>query len=68
ALNIDSPYPAVKELGRVMGFNESVVRRSLFKVDRLTSKSFDLVVSENAKDYKSHTNKVAEASQENDEK
>ncbi|MDR3078493.1 MAG: 30S ribosomal protein S6 [Rickettsiales bacterium] len=68
ALNIDSPYPAVRELGRVMGFNENLIRRGLFRVDHLASGSFDLAISENARDYKSHVNKAAEVSQENDEK
>jgi small subunit ribosomal protein S6 len=68
SINIDSPYGAVKELGRVMNFNENLIRRGIFKVDHLSLNSFDLAVSENAKDYKGYINKIVEASQPNDEK
>ncbi|MDR2777678.1 MAG: 30S ribosomal protein S6 [Rickettsiales bacterium] len=67
-INIDSPYAAVKELRRVMGFNENLIRHGIFRVEQPSTKSFDLAVSENAKDYRSHTNKIAEASQQDDEK
>lgn len=51
-LNIDSPYPAVKELERVMGFNENIIRKGIFKLDRLPTENSDLMVSTTAKDYK----------------
>lgn len=51
-LNIDSQYPAVKELERVMGFNENIIRKAIFKLDTLPTKESELMVSVNAKDYK----------------
>ena len=51
-MNIDSPYPAVKELERIMGFNENVIRKGIFKIDSLPTQSSELMVSVNAKDYK----------------
>ena len=51
-LNIDSPYPAVKELERVMGFNENVIRKGIFKLEIMPEKESELMVSINAKDYK----------------
>ena len=51
-LNIDSPYSAVKELERIMGFNENVIRKGIFKIDSLPTQNSELMVSINAKDYK----------------
>lgn len=51
-LNIDSPYSAVKELERIMGFNENIIRKGIFKINSLPSKGSELMVSVNAKDYK----------------
>jgi small subunit ribosomal protein S6 len=51
-MNIDSPYLAVKELERVMGFNENIIRKGIFRIDNIPEKSSDLMVSINAKDYK----------------
>jgi small subunit ribosomal protein S6 len=51
-MNIDSPYSALKELERVMGFNENVIRKGVFKIDNIPEKNSDLMVSVNAKDYK----------------
>jgi small subunit ribosomal protein S6 len=42
-LNIDSPYPAVKELERIMGFNENILRKGIFKIDSLPTKHSELV-------------------------
>ena len=46
-MNIDSPYSAVKELERIIGFNENI-----FRIDSIPSKPSELMVSVNAKDYK----------------
>lgn len=51
-LNIDSPYPAVQELERIMGFNENIIRKAIFKLDHLPTKESELFVSVNAKDLK----------------
>ena len=51
-MNIDSPYPAVKELERVMGFNENIIRKGIFALDKLPEKPSELMVSVNAKDKK----------------
>jgi len=48
-MNIDSPYPAVKELERIMGFNESIIRKGIFKLDQLPEKPSELMVFVNAK-------------------
>lgn len=50
-LNVDSDYPAVAELKRVMGFNEDVIRSNIFKVLKHESES-PLFASKNAKSYK----------------
>lgn len=47
-MNIDSPYPAVAELERVMGFNENLLRTAIFKLDALPTKPSDLMVSSTA--------------------
>ncbi len=49
---IDSPYPAVKELERIIGFNENILRKSIFRIDSLPSKQSELMISVNAKDSK----------------
>ncbi len=50
-LNIESEYPAVAELNRVMGFNEDIIRSVTFQVDEHQSESA-LLVSKSAKDFK----------------
>jgi small subunit ribosomal protein S6 len=49
--NIDSEYPAVAELKRVIGFNEDIIRSLTFKVEAHDKESI-LFVSATAKDYK----------------
>ncbi len=49
-MHIDSPYPAVAELERVMGYNESIIRKAIFKIDSIPTENSDLMVSVNAKD------------------
>ena len=51
-MNIDAPYPALAELERVMGFNESIIRKGVFKVDEISKEPSKLFVSVNAKDKK----------------
>ncbi len=51
-MNIDSPYSAVKELERIIGFNENILRKGIFRIDSIPSKPSELMVSVNAKDYK----------------
>jgi small subunit ribosomal protein S6 len=50
-LNIDSEYPAVAELKRVMSFNEDIIKNITFKVEAHQEES-PLFVSATAKDYK----------------
>lgn len=50
-LNINAPYSAVAELKRVIGFNEDVIRSSVFSVEEHQGES-PLFISVNAKDYK----------------
>jgi len=50
-LKINSAYPAVAELKRVMGFNEDVIRSAIFSVDAHKDESY-MFQSSNAKDYK----------------
>ncbi|MDR2077698.1 MAG: 30S ribosomal protein S6 [Rickettsiales bacterium] len=59
-MNVDSVYAAVKELERVIGFNENVIRKGIFRVDQFSSAGSELAVSENAKDYKIHPSKTVE--------
>ncbi len=49
--SIDSEYPAVAELNRVIGYNEDIIRSLTFTVDAHSGES-ELFVSANAKDYK----------------
>ena len=51
-LNIDSPYEAVAEMKRVIGFNEDIVRSNIFTVEAHSEHPSQLMVSANAKDYK----------------
>jgi small subunit ribosomal protein S6 len=60
-MNVDSPHLAVKELERVMGFSENLIRTGIFRVDVLASKNSELAVSENARDHKGYSTKVVEA-------
>lgn len=50
-LKINSEYPAVAELKRVMGFNEDVIRSATFLVEAHKDESY-MFQSANAKDYK----------------
>jgi small subunit ribosomal protein S6 len=50
-LKINSAYPAVAELKRVMGFNEDVIRSATFAVEAHKDESY-MFQSANAKDYK----------------
>ena len=50
-LKINSEYPAVAELKRVMGFNEDVIRNATFLVEDHKDESY-LFQSANAQDYK----------------
>jgi small subunit ribosomal protein S6 len=50
-LKINSAYPAVSELKRVMGFNEDVIRSATFAVEAHKDESY-MFQSANAKDYK----------------
>ncbi len=50
-LKINSDYPAVAELKRVMGFNEDVIRSATFAVESHKNESY-MFQSANAKDYK----------------
>ncbi|MDR0423663.1 MAG: 30S ribosomal protein S6 [Rickettsiales bacterium] len=47
-LNIDAPYSAVAEVERVIGFEENIIRKGIFKVDEFSKKT-KLFVSVNAK-------------------
>jgi small subunit ribosomal protein S6 len=49
-LNIDSQYPAVKELERIMGFNENILRKGIFKLEALPSEPNELAVTFNGKE------------------
>lgn len=51
-LHIESEFPAVAEIERIMKFNESIIRRVTFKLDELPAEDSSLMISENAKDYK----------------
>lgn len=48
--NIEGPFEAVKELERNMKFDENVVRKVVFKLDKLPSEPSELAISINAKD------------------
>ena len=50
-LKINSAYPAVAELKRVMGFNEDIIRSATFAVEAHKDESY-MFQSANAKDYK----------------
>ncbi len=50
-MNIDSEYPAVAELNRVMGFNEDIIRSVTFNVEEHQGETA-LFAAKNAKDHK----------------
>ncbi|MDR2778204.1 MAG: 30S ribosomal protein S6 [Rickettsiales bacterium] len=50
-MNVNSPHGAVEELARLMGFNENLIRKGIFAVDRFSSAGSELAISENARDY-----------------
>lgn len=51
-LYLDSPYPAVKELERIIGFNENVIRKGIFRIDSIPAEPSELMVSVSARDYR----------------
>lgn len=51
-MNIDAPYPAVAEVERIMGFDENIIRKGIFKVEEISKDPSRLFVSVNAKDKK----------------
>ena len=51
-MNIDAPYPAVAELERIMGFDENIIRKAIFRVEEISKEPSKLFVSVNAKDKK----------------
>ena len=51
-MNIDAPYPALAELERVMGFDENIISKGIFKVEEFSKEPSKLFVSVNAKDKK----------------
>ena len=51
-MKIDAPYTALAVLERVMGFNESIIRKGVFKVDEISKEPSKLFISVNAKDKK----------------
>jgi len=50
-LKIESEYPTVAELKRVMGYNEDVIRSAIYSVESFVDES-PMFVSINAKDFK----------------
>lgn len=48
--NIDANYPVVAELERVMGFDENIIRKGIFKIKSISKDPSKLFVSVNAKD------------------
>jgi small subunit ribosomal protein S6 len=44
-LNLDTPYPAVKELERIMGFNENILRKCVFKIDALPTEPSEFAIN-----------------------
>lgn len=50
-LNINSEYPAIAELSRVMRYNEDIIRSAIFKVEAHDIES-SLFVAPSAKEYK----------------
>jgi len=57
-LNIDASYDATRELQRVVGFNENIIRSNIFSVDKHQNPS-KLKISNDARDAKA--GKVSEA-------
>ena len=57
-LNADAPHDAVKELQRVIGFNENIIRSNIFAVKEHQNPS-KLKVSKDARDFKA--GKISEA-------
>ena len=51
-MNIDAPYPAVAEIERLISFNENIIRKAVFKVDKISDEHSKLFVSVNAKEKK----------------
>lgn len=51
-MNIDTPYSALSELERVMGFDENIIRKGIFKIEKISKEPSKLFVSVNAKDKK----------------
>lgn len=51
-MNIETPYPALVEVERVMGFDENIIRKGIFKVEKFSEQPSKLFVSETAKEQK----------------
>lgn len=51
-LHIESEFPAIAEIERVMKYDEKVIRRVTFRLDELPAEDSELMISENARDYK----------------
>ncbi|MFC1659399.1 30S ribosomal protein S6 [Pseudomonadota bacterium] len=51
-MNIDSDYAPIAEIERLMGFNENILRKAIFKVKGFSDEESDLIVSVDAKDYR----------------
>lgn len=51
-LSIETPYKALAELERIMGFDESLIRTAIFKIKQIAKEPSKLFVSVNAKDKK----------------
>ena len=48
-MNIDAPYSAIQELERVIGFDENIIRKAVFRIDSLPKNNSKLFVSVSAK-------------------
>ena len=51
-LAIDAEFAAIAEMNRVMSFNEDIIRKATFRVDKFLDKPSTLAFAANAKDYK----------------
>ena len=62
-LNINSDFDAIAEVKRVMGFDENIIRSAIFKVENHSKTPSQLMISVEAKDYKSGKNAGAHTSE-----
>jgi ribosomal protein S6 len=51
-MNIESDYAPIAEIERLMGFDENILRKAIFKVEGFSGEPSELMVSSDAKDYK----------------